>query len=58
VPLVLSGGAGAASRASIGIVIIGGFLAASILMLFVTPVLYDLLQWDREAETDTVRSTA
>ena len=58
VPLLVSGGAGAASRASIGIVIIGGFLAASILMLFVTPVLYDLLQWDRESEKNPVSSTA
>ena len=48
VPLVFSGGAGAESRFSIGIVIIGGFLVASILTLFLTPVLYDLLQSDRE----------
>ncbi len=43
VPLVLSTGAGAESRFSIGIVIIGGFLGASILTLFLIPVLYDLL---------------
>lgn len=54
-PLVLSSGAGAASRMSIGIVIIGGFLAASILTLFLTPVLYDLLQWDREKDGKTTR---
>ncbi|WP_158540171.1 efflux RND transporter permease subunit [Rhodosalinus halophilus] len=47
VPLVLSTGAGAESRFAIGIVIIGGFLSASILTLFLTPVLYDLLQRDR-----------
>jgi multidrug efflux pump len=47
VPLVLSTGAGAESRFSIGVVIIGGFLSASILTLFLTPVLYDLLQRDR-----------
>ncbi|ETX27210.1 efflux RND transporter permease subunit [Roseivivax isoporae] len=46
-PLVISSGAGAESRFSIGIVIIGGFLGASILTLFLTPVLYDLLQRDR-----------
>ncbi len=51
VPLVLSSGAGAASRFSIGIVIMGGFLAASILTLFLTPVLYDLLLRDRRHET-------
>lgn len=56
VPLVLSSGAGAESRLSIGIVIIGGFLAASILTLFLTPVLYDLLQRDRQpaGDEDTV----
>ncbi len=46
VPLVLSSGAGAESRFSIGIVIIGGFLFASLLTLFLTPVLYDLMQSD------------
>ncbi|APE43927.1 hypothetical protein BOO69_11290 [Sulfitobacter alexandrii] len=56
VPLVLSSGAGAASRFSIGIVIIGGFLFASILTLFLTPVLYDLLQWNRNTE-DTDAAT-
>ena len=58
VPLVLSSGAGAASRVSIGIVIIGGFLAASVLTLFLTPVLYDLLQWDRKADAKTSQRTA
>jgi len=50
VPLVMSSGAGAESRFSIGIVIIGGFLGASILTLFLTPVLYDLLQRDAPQE--------
>jgi len=53
VPLVLSSGAGAASRFSIGIVIIGGFMAASILTLFLTPVLYDLLQRERRRAPET-----
>ncbi len=52
VPLILASGAGAASRVSIGIVIIGGFLIASILTLFLTPVLYDLLQWDSTRDED------
>ncbi len=47
VPLVLSTGAGAESRFSIGIVIIGGFMSASVLTLFLTPVLYDLTQRER-----------
>jgi multidrug efflux pump len=55
VPLVLSTGAGAASRVSIGIVIIGGFLVASVLTLFLTPVLYDLMQWDRKKEGEAAQ---
>jgi multidrug efflux pump len=43
VPLAMATGAGAESRAAIGIVIIGGLGIASLLTLFVTPVLYDLL---------------
>jgi multidrug efflux pump len=43
VPLAIATGAGAESRAAIGIVVIGGLGAASLLTLFVTPVLYDLL---------------
>lgn len=42
-PLVLASGAGAESRAAIGTVIIAGLLMSSVLMLVVTPVLYDLL---------------
>jgi len=42
-PLVLASGAGAESRASIGVVVIGGVLFATLLTLFVVPVLYDLL---------------
>ncbi len=42
-PLLLASGAGAESRASIGVVIIGGLSFASLLTLFLTPVLYDLL---------------
>jgi multidrug efflux pump len=43
VPLALATGAGAESRAAIGVVVIGGLGIASALTLFVTPVLYDLL---------------
>jgi multidrug efflux pump len=52
VPLVISNGAGVESRFSIGIVIIGGFLAASTLTLFLTPVLYDLMQRDPTPRPD------
>ena len=43
VPLVVATGAGAESRQAIGTVIIGGLAIASILTLFLTPVLYDLM---------------
>ncbi|MFU8834395.1 MAG: efflux RND transporter permease subunit [Roseovarius sp.] len=42
-PLVLATGAGAESRIAVGTVIIAGLGLASLLMLFVTPILYDLL---------------
>ncbi|MEM1316619.1 MAG: efflux RND transporter permease subunit, partial [Pseudomonadota bacterium] len=42
-PLVLSTGAGAEARQAIGMVVFGGFGGASLLTLFLTPVLYDLL---------------
>ena len=42
-PLVMATGAGAESRASIGVVVIGGLLFATLLTFFVVPVLYDLL---------------
>tara|TARA_R100000306_G_scaffold62572_1_gene73961 strand:- start:68023 stop:71151 length:3129 start_codon:yes stop_codon:yes gene_type:complete len=43
VPLVLATGAGAESRAAIGVVILGGLLFATTLTLFIIPVLYSLL---------------
>ncbi|MEZ5847180.1 MAG: efflux RND transporter permease subunit [Geminicoccaceae bacterium] len=43
VPLMLSSGAGAESRMAIASVIIGGLGLSTVLTLFVTPVLYDLL---------------
>ncbi|MFC4257695.1 efflux RND transporter permease subunit [Marinobacter lacisalsi] len=43
VPLVIATGAGAESRAAIGMVILGGLVFATTLTLFLIPVLYDLL---------------
>ncbi|WP_137387654.1 efflux RND transporter permease subunit [Rhodoligotrophos defluvii] len=43
VPLAIATGAGAESRSAIGMVIIGGFGIASVLTLYLTPVLYDLM---------------
>jgi multidrug efflux pump len=42
-PLVLASGAGAESRIAVGTVIIAGLGMATVLMLVVTPVLYDLM---------------
>ncbi|HLV76454.1 MAG TPA: efflux RND transporter permease subunit [Marinobacter sp.] len=43
VPLVIATGAGAESRAAIGVVILGGLIFATTLTLFIIPVLYNLL---------------
>lgn len=43
VPLITASGAGAESRIAVGTVIIAGLAMATALMLFVTPVLYDLM---------------
>ena len=43
VPLVIATGAGAESRAAIGMVILGGLTFATTLTLFIIPVLYNLL---------------
>ena len=43
VPLVLAGGPGSASRATIGIVVIFGVAFSTLLSLFVVPAFYALL---------------
>jgi multidrug efflux pump len=43
IPLVVATGAGAESRAAIGMVILGGLVFATTLTLFIIPVLYNLL---------------
>jgi len=48
VPLVIAAGAGAASRQAVGTPVFGGMLAASILGVFVIPMLYVVFQWMRE----------
>ena len=44
IPLFTTGGAGAASRASIGITVFGGMLAATILSVLLAPVFYVVIQ--------------
>jgi multidrug efflux pump subunit AcrB len=43
VPLILSSGAGAAGRISIGVGVFGGMLAATVLAVFLVPVFYRLI---------------
>ncbi|MCY4030695.1 MAG: multidrug efflux RND transporter permease subunit [Hyphomicrobiales bacterium] len=44
IPLFTTGGAGAASRASIGITVFGGMLAATLLSILLAPVFYVVIQ--------------
>jgi multidrug efflux pump len=53
VPLVISSGAGAASRFNMGLVIITGISIGTLFTLFVVPAMYLLLAVDRRAETET-----
>jgi multidrug efflux pump len=55
VPLILGHGAGAESRLTIGIVIFFGLIMATMLTLFVVPVLYDLLARYTRAASHTAR---
>jgi HAE1 family hydrophobic/amphiphilic exporter-1 len=48
VPLLVSGGAGAASRLAVALPVFGGMLAASALGIFLIPPLYVVFQWARE----------
>lgn len=49
-PLVLAKGAGALSRQSLGTTVFGGLLAATLLSLFVVPILYIVIGTIREAQ--------
>ena len=52
IPLVVAGGPGSASRATIGVVIISGVAFATVLTLFVVPALYALVApYTRSPET-------
>lgn len=49
IPLVLASGAGAASRNSIGLVIVGGMLVGTLFTIFVIPVLYQTFKKEDQA---------
>jgi HAE1 family hydrophobic/amphiphilic exporter-1 len=51
VPLVIASGAGAISRRAVGTPVFGGMLAASLVGIFLIPMLYVVFQWLREKAT-------
>jgi multidrug efflux pump len=57
VPLLLASGAGAASRFSIGIVIVAGMSIGTLFTLFVLPAVYTLLATDHRAATTNQRAS-
>ncbi|MFZ1576243.1 MAG: efflux RND transporter permease subunit, partial [Chromatiaceae bacterium] len=48
VPLVLATGAGAASQVSLGVVVLGGMIAATVVGIIIIPPLYVFIQSLRE----------
>ncbi|MGI4748420.1 MAG: efflux RND transporter permease subunit [Janthinobacterium lividum] len=55
-PLVVASGAGAASRRSLGTVVFGGMLAATVLGLIFTPVFYVTIERLRKGPTSATRA--
>ena len=58
VPLLFAGGAGAASRFAIGIVVVTGMLVGTSFTLFVLPTIYSLLAKDHRAHARSARAQA
>ncbi|WP_298364403.1 multidrug efflux RND transporter permease subunit [Azospirillum sp.] len=56
VPLLTAAGAGAASRFSIGLVIVAGMMIGTLFTLFVLPAVYTVLAKDHHAATRTQRA--
>lgn len=57
VPLVIASGAGAASRRALGTAVFGGMLAATLLAIFIVPVLYVVIQRFAERKTRAQENT-
>jgi hydrophobe/amphiphile efflux-1 (HAE1) family protein len=57
IPLVIATGAGMLSRRGVGTAVFGGMLAASLLGIFLIPVLYVVFQWLREKVKSVVFSS-
>jgi multidrug efflux pump len=56
VPLLFASGAGAASRFSIGLVIVSGMLIGTLFTLFVLPAVYSVLAKDHRAAAEGKRA--
>jgi multidrug efflux pump len=55
-PLLTASGAGAASRFSIGLVVVAGMTIGTLFTLFVLPAVYVVLSTDHRAAADSERS--
>ncbi|MEJ0049715.1 MAG: multidrug efflux RND transporter permease subunit [Methylovirgula sp.] len=55
IPLVVASGAGAASRFSIGLVVVSGMSIGTMFTLFVLPAVYTVLAKDHRAEANSTR---
>jgi HAE1 family hydrophobic/amphiphilic exporter-1 len=58
VPLIVSGGAGAATRKAVATTVFGGMIAASFVGIFLIPVLYVVMQRLRERLHGTAKEPA
>jgi multidrug efflux pump len=58
IPLVIASGPGAASRQSIGVVIVAGLAVGTLFTLFVLPVIYTFLASDHAAKERERRARA
>jgi multidrug efflux pump len=56
IPLLVASGAGAASRFSIGLVIVSGMSIGTLFTLFVVPAVYTVLAKDHRAESASRRT--
>ena len=56
VPLLIASGAGAASRFSIGVVVVAGMSVGTLFTLFVLPAVYTMLAKDHAAASHSVRA--
>jgi multidrug efflux pump subunit AcrB len=56
-PLLIAGGAGGASRRSLGTAVFGGMNAATLLAIFIVPVLYSVIQRIAERKHKPVADT-